>query len=166
MDAHGVFVAGSGAATGKSAIALGLHELLARRAGRLGVFRPVVERPGGRDPVVDLLLARGAAAGVPYEAAIGVAYADVHADEERALEEIVARFRALAARCDAVLAVGSDYGNVGAPTELSFNARVAANLGLPVVGVVSGRGRTPAEVTAAVAHARDAFEHAGGVVVA
>src|SRR3954468_6781109 len=121
MDANGLFVAGSGPATGKSAIALGLHDLLARRAGRLGVYRPVVARPDAPDPVLRLLAARGA---IP---AAGVGHAGVHAGEEFALEEIVARFHALAATCDAVLAVGSDYGDAGAPTEFSFNARVAAN---------------------------------------
>ena len=160
MDANGLFVAGSGPATGKSAIALGLHEGLARRAGRLGAFRPVVAHPDAPDPVLSLLGARGASP------APGVGYADVRADEGLALEEIVARYRALAGRCDAVLAVGSDYGDVGAPTELSFNARVAANLGLPVVGVVSGRGRAPGEVVAAVSHTRDALQDAGGAVVA
>jgi phosphate acetyltransferase len=159
MEANGLFVAGSGPATGKSAIALGLHELLARRAGRLGVFRPVVTRPGAADPVLTLFAARGA------HPAAGVGSEDVRVDEDAALEEIVARFRAHAAACDAVLAVGSDYGDAVAPTELSFNARVAANLGLPVVGVVSGRGRTAREVAAAVDVAREALRAPGSAVV-
>ena len=48
VTAHGLYVAGSGPATGKSAIALGLQRLLARRIGRLGVFRPVVDARGAR----------------------------------------------------------------------------------------------------------------------
>jgi phosphate acetyltransferase len=154
--AQGVYVAGSGPASGKSAVALGLHALLARRLGRLGVFRPVVLDPTARDPVVDVLRARGAAE-APYEASIGVSYDDVHADEHRALEEIVARYRALAAQCDGVLVVGSDFTDVGAPTELAFNARIAVNTGLPVVCVVSGRDRSAEEVLVAVAIARGAM---------
>ncbi len=83
-----------------------------RRVPRLGVFRPVVERADGPDPLVDLLRPRGADA--PYEASLGATYDEVRADPERALEEIVARFRALAARCDGVLAVGTDFADVGA----------------------------------------------------
>src|SRR5918998_4077708 len=162
---NGVFVVGSEPATGKSAVALGLSRLLGRRVGRLGVFRPVVADPDGRDPVVDLLRPAGAD-DVPYAASLGVAYADVHADEERALEEIIARYRALAAHCDGVLVVGSDYGDVGAPTELAFNARAAANLGLPVVCVVSGHGRAPADVAAAAGLARAALEERGAAVAA
>jgi phosphate acetyltransferase len=96
----GLYVTGTEPATGKSAVALGVHELLARRVGRLGVFRPVVEARQGPDPVVDLLRPR-APDPAPYEASIGVSYADLHADETAALGEIVARFRALAAAATA-----------------------------------------------------------------
>ena len=76
----GLYVTGTEPATGKSAVALGVYELLARRVGRLGVFRPVVEAREGPDPVVDLLRPR-APDPAPYEASIGVSYADLHADE-------------------------------------------------------------------------------------
>ena len=45
---------------------------------------------------------------------------------------------------DAVLVVGSDYTDVGTPTEFSYNARIAANLGAPVLLVLNGFRRTPA----------------------
>ena len=38
----------------------------------------------------------------------------------------------------AVVVVGSDYTDVGTPTEFSFNARIAANLGAPVLLVLEG----------------------------
>src|SRR3954470_8660032 len=132
----GVYVAGCEPATGKSAVALGVQQLLARRLTRLGVFRPVVEDPE-HDPLVDLLRTEA----LPYEGSIGVTYDEVRADEARALEEIVARYRALAAQCDGVLAVGTDFA--GTASELAFNARVALNLGLPAVLVVTGHERTP-----------------------
>src|SRR4051812_47125347 len=151
----GVYVAGCEPATGKSAVALGVEQLLARRLTRLGVFRPVVEHPE-HDPLVGLLRSEA----LPYEASIGVSYDEVRADEARALEEIVARYRALAAQCDGVLAVGTDFAGVGAAGELAFNARVALNLGLPVLCVVSGHGREPDEVRDAIAVALTAM---GGV---
>ena len=45
--------------------------------------------------------------------------------------------------------MGSDYTDVATGTELSFNAKVAANLGSPVVLVVHGRDRTPDQIRAA-----------------
>src|SRR5699024_7896899 len=40
----------------------------------------------------------------------------------------------------------TDYTDVAGPTELAYNARIAANLGAPVMLVVSGNGRSPEEV--------------------
>jgi phosphate acetyltransferase len=157
----GVYVAGCEPATGKSAVALGVQQLLARRVERLGVFRPVVvDRE--RDPLIDLLRPEF----LPYEASCGVGYEDVRADEPRALEEIVARYRALAAQCDGVLVVGTDFLGAGTASELAFNARVALNLGLPVLCVVSGHLRTAAEVQSAVSVAINMMRRIGPEVVA
>jgi phosphate acetyltransferase len=45
-----------------------------------------------------------------------------------------------------MVVVGSDYTDVGSPTEFSYNVRIAVNLGAPVLLVVHGRDRSPAEV--------------------
>jgi phosphate acetyltransferase len=161
--ARALYVAGSEADSGKSVIALGLLELLARRAGRLGVFRPVVQ-PGAPDVVLELLQRRDGRGAVEGE--VGVDYDTVHADPHAALGLILARFRALAARTDAVLAVGTDFRDVGAPVELAFNARVAVNLAAPVVSVVSGRGRRAEEVLGAVDVALASLAESGAQVAA
>ncbi len=160
----GVYVAGCEPATGKSAVALGVQQLLARRVGRLGVFRPVIADPE-HDPLLDLLRPSGADF-LPYEASCGVGYEEVRADEARALEEIVARYRALAAQCDGVLVVGTDFAHGGTASELAFNARVAINLGLPAVLVVSGHDRTPPEVETAISVALTTWRRWGSHVVA
>src|SRR3954447_7467427 len=142
----GVFVAGCEAAAGKSAVALGVQQLLTRRVERLGIFRPVVADPE-HDPLIELLRPLGASF-LPYEASCGVGYEEVRADEAGALEEIVARYRALAAQCDGVLVIGTDFA--GTASELAFNARVALNLGLPALLVVTGHERTPEEIRTAI----------------
>ena len=156
----GVYVMGCEPATGKSAVALGVRQLLQRRLTRLGVFRPVVADPD-RDPLVDLLRSEA----FPYEASVGVTYDEVRADEENALEEIVARYRALASQCDGVLVVGTDFAGVGTAGELQFNARVALNLGLPALLVVGGHDRSADEVRDAVAVALTSARGAGCEVV-
>ena len=60
MSTPGVYVMGCEPATGKSAVALGVRQLLARRVTRLGVFRPVVA-DAEQDPLVDLLRSEAAA---------------------------------------------------------------------------------------------------------
>ncbi|SPL91816.1 Phosphate acetyltransferase [[Actinomadura] parvosata subsp. kistnae] len=143
-----MYVAAGEAGANKATVALGLVELLSRQVGTVGVFRPVV-RAGREDALVNTIRSRFQLA-LPYEACAGVTYDDVHADVERAAGEVVARFRALAGRCDAVVVVGTDYTDVGAPTEFGFNARLAADLGTPVINVVNARDRGAAQVAAAV----------------
>jgi phosphate acetyltransferase len=162
----GIYVAGCEPASGKSAVALGLQQLLVRRVTRLGVFRPVVAAHNGTEPLLDLLRSSGGDACAPYDASVGVTYEQVRIDEARALEEIVARYHAIAAACDRVLVVGTDYAGVGPESEFAFNARVALNLGLPVICVVSGHDRRPDEIDAALSVALGALERSDCEVAA
>ncbi|QCW50444.1 phosphate acetyltransferase [Nocardioides dongxiaopingii] len=123
---------------GKSIVALGLVDALSRRVGRVGVFRPVSRSSVARDSVLELLL-RHDAVDLDYDEAVGTTYEAVHEDADAALGTIVTRFHALEDRFDAIVVVGTDYTDVGSPAELGFNARVAANLGAPVVLVLGGR---------------------------
>ncbi|RIQ20325.1 phosphate acetyltransferase [Jiangella rhizosphaerae] len=145
--ARSVYVASVTGETGKSTVALGALEALTRRLGRVGVFRPVVRAGAQPDYVLELLLDHDGV-DLPYDVCAGVTYEDVHADPDAAMSTILSRYRAVAAQCEAVVVVGSDYTDVDSPTEFSFNARVAANLGAPVVLVLNGHDRSPADLRA------------------
>src|SRR5699024_9522597 len=67
-------------------------------------------------------------------------------DRDAALSEIVHRYEAVARQCDVVVIVGTDYTGVPSPTEFDFNATIAVNLGAPVLLVLRGSDRTPAEI--------------------
>jgi len=136
--ARSLYITSAEGHTGKSTVALGVLEALRRAVGRVGVFRPIARSTSERDYVLELLLQRETA-DIDYEEAIGVTYDDVHLDADAALSEIVRRFRAVESRCDTVVILGSDYTDVGSPTELRYNARIAANLGAPVLLVLGGR---------------------------
>jgi phosphate acetyltransferase len=143
----GLYIAATEGDTGKSAIALGILHRLAATVAKVGVFRPI-SRVGGdadRDYILDLLLAQ-TTAGLPYERCIGVTYKQLHADREGAIDDIVERYHAMAAECDAVVIVGSDYSDVASPAELGVNARIAVNLGAPVLLAVRAKGRTAEQV--------------------
>ena len=139
-----VYIATVEGFAGKSAVALGLLEQLSRRIERVAVFRPVVRsdaREGpGHDYVLDLLVSHDAVH-LSHDECIGVTYDDLHADPDAAMERIVERYHRVAATCDVVLVVGSDYTDVGAPAEFAVNARIAANIGSPVLLVLNGYGR-------------------------
>jgi phosphate acetyltransferase len=144
-----VYVASVEGTTGKSTVALGVLHQLSRRVGRVAVFRPIVRADtathGGRDYVLDLLISQDAVTH-SYDDGVGVTYEEVHHDPDAALDTIVQRYRAVAEQADAVVVVGSDYTDVGTPTEFSFNAKIAANLGAPVLLVLNGFTRTPHDV--------------------
>ncbi|MGH8824798.1 MAG: phosphate acetyltransferase [Jiangellaceae bacterium] len=143
-----VYVASAEGETGKGAVALGVLDLLVRRVGHVGVFRPIV-RPGHRpDYVLELLLDHDGV-DLPYDLCAGVTYDDVHDDPEGAMSTIVERYHEVARQCAAVVVVGSDYTDVSSPTEFSYNARIAVNLGAPVLLVVPGRRRVPIDIRTA-----------------
>ncbi len=161
LVANGVYLAASEADSGKSAVALGLYEHALRRGLRVAAFRPVVRAGGVADPLIELLRSRGGPE-LPFDSQVGVTYDDMHADPDDALSEIIARYRALASQVDATLVVGTDFSEVGAPVELTFNARVAVNLGIPILFVASGKRHVAEDILSAVEIARTTFaeEHA------
>jgi phosphate acetyltransferase len=140
-----IYIASPEGDTGKSTIALGILHRLAATVAKVGVFRPITRLGEDRDYILELLLAQSTA-GLHYEDCVGVSYQQLHEDPDTAIGDIVDRYHHVADQCDAVLIVGSDYTDVAAPSELSTNARIAANLGAPVVLAVKAKDRTPDQV--------------------
>ncbi|HEY2792999.1 MAG TPA: phosphate acetyltransferase [Micromonosporaceae bacterium] len=149
-----VYVTGLEADVGRSAVALGLAELLSRRVRRLGAFRPLVR--SDPDPTLELLQRRyqlGTAVG------FGVTYP--HALEQIAagrldelVQEIVEAYRPIDEQTDAAVIIGTDFGRLrdaaGLPDELSLNARLATELRATIVTVVDGRHRDVAGIAESV----------------
>ena len=136
--ARSIYITSAEGHSGKSTIALGVLDALMRATPRVGVFRPVARSSAERDYVLELLLAHDGVQ-LEYDDCVGVTYDELRDDSEGALAKIVSRFKAVEAQCDSVVIVGSDYTDVASPAELGFNARIAANLGAPVLLVLSGR---------------------------
>jgi BioD-like phosphotransacetylase family protein len=152
-----LYIAAAQPYSGKSAVALGLYEHALRRSSDIAVFRPVVRSTQEPDAAIELLRSRGGVR-LADEEYFGVTYADVLSTPDDAFATIIDRYRALAAKASAVLVIGTDFTDVGAPAELQFNARVAANLGSPVLFVVTGHQRSPKEVHFAIDLAADVLE--------
>jgi phosphate acetyltransferase len=144
-----IYVASPEGDTGKSTIALGILHRLAATVAKVGVFRPITRLGEDRDYILDLLLAH-TTVGLPYEQCVGVSYQQLHDDPDAAIADIVDRYHDMASLCDAVVIVGSDYTDVTTPSELDTNARIAANLGAPVVLAVKAKDRTATEVAQVV----------------
>ncbi|MGW0180782.1 phosphate acetyltransferase [Nocardia sp. NPDC003345] len=145
VAASSVYIASPEGDTGKSTVALGVLQMLCATTARVGVFRPITRSATEPDYILELLLEHSTV-DLEYHQAVGVNYEQVHADPDGAISEIVMRYHEVADLCDAVVIVGSDYTDVASPSELRFNARIAVNLGAPVLLVVRGAQRSPKEV--------------------
>ncbi|MDO1485980.1 phosphate acetyltransferase [Rhodococcus rhodochrous] len=163
-----IYIAAPEGDTGKSTVALGVLQTLCASTARVGVFRPIARSDSDIDYILELLLEH-TTVDLAYGDCIGVTYDDVHDDPDAALSDIVGKYHAVADRCDAVVIVGSDYTEIANPSELSYNARIAANLDAPVLLVLRGSRRTPSEIAqlAGVCAYELAGQHAhlGAVVV-
>ncbi len=135
--AGAVYLTAMGPASGKSIVALGLVELLARRVSRVGFYRPIVQ--GLPDNDLELIRAHYQ---LPDER---IGYAFTAAERARAgggtragMERIVERFKAIEAASDFVVVEGTDFTGASSPIELDVNARISENLGASIVAVVDG----------------------------
>ena len=145
-----------GPASGKSIVALGLVELLSRRVSRVGFYRPIVQALPDND--LELIRTRYQ---VPDER-IGYAFTaaqrtDVGPANRAGMGRIVERFKQIESASDFVVVEGTDFTGASSPIELEVNARIAENLGLPIVAVVDGHRCSAAEIVERIVIGRDSF---------
>ncbi|MER7279607.1 phosphate acetyltransferase [Dactylosporangium sp. NPDC000244] len=130
-----VYLVEHGPDSGKSAVALGLAELLSRKVPRIGVFRPVA--PESQDVLLELLRSRY---NIGDDRLYGVTYAEASAmlaagRAEELVGQVVEHFRLVSQQHDAVVVIGTDIDD-----DLAFNVRLANEFGAVVVSVVNGTG--------------------------
>ena len=152
---QGLYVMSEEPGAGKSAVALGLMELLSRSGLNVGFFRPLVRSTEVRDHTIELI-ARRYRLNLPYESMFGCTTEEalrlISSDRYEDLLSIsLDRYKELEAVCDFILCVGTDFaGSTPFPLEFDFNADIARNLGCLMVPVSTGRGRTAQQVTETV----------------
>lgn len=136
--AKSIYITSTEGRSGKSTVVLGVLDAISQVTPRVGVFRAIARSTRERDYVLEMLLDHVGVA-LDYDECVGVTYDDVRRDADAALSTVVERFKAVEAKCDAVVIVGSDFTDVGSIAELGYNARIAANLGTPLLVVLNGR---------------------------
>lgn len=151
--AQHVYIAGAERGSGKSLVALGLMELMSARGGRVGVFRPLAPNPGERDLLAELLAKRYQ---LRPDAELGFGCSGDTAREllaadryDELLQRMLERFLAVAARCERMLCIGTDYTRAPSALEFDFNADLANNFGCVILPVVLGHGRGVTEIVEA-----------------
>jgi phosphate acetyltransferase len=168
--ANNLYLASLEPDSGKSLVALGLMEMLSRRTGGVGYFRPVIGSGQPLDPRIALVLGRYHLALDPEDM-----YAFTAPQVERMLAEgrrdevftgILRAYKAIERRCGFVLCDGTDFTGVTAAFEFDFNIEVANHLGAPVLALVNGHGRAADDIVAGVQVAAESLRSEGAVIAA
>ncbi|MCC5949585.1 MAG: phosphate acetyltransferase [Nitriliruptoraceae bacterium] len=156
-----LFLASLEPRAGRSLVTLGLMELLTRRLGSVGYVRPIVANADRPDARIELVRRRYGLEAEATELAlmgsdeVAEAMATGHTDDVFAT--ILDRARRLEQRFDAVLYDGTDYTGTAAALEFEVNARIATDLGAPVIALVNGADRLPEDTIDALRLARESL---------
>ncbi|MEN9693643.1 MAG: hypothetical protein RLZZ330_1287, partial [Actinomycetota bacterium] len=165
-----LYIAAASARAGKGLAALGVMDVLARKVGRIGLFRPITPGYEDRDALIEMLIAQ-------YN--LDIEYADVcpfdyddfadsisQGHSDKVVSQVVDAYNKIKNKYDFVLIIGSDFLGAASASELELNAQFATNLGSPVLLVVSGNDLSPDEVATSAGHARHALTENGCSLVA
>ena len=147
-----VFIATAEPFSGKSLVALGLVNLLLGQARRVGYFKPLIDYDPAQqlDPHLDT---------VNQHYKLGLPYADTYAytrpealrlmeagAQGELIDRVIHKFKQWEDAYDFTVVEGSDFDGDGVAFEFDANVSIAKNLGVPVILVVSGQGKTTAQV--------------------
>ncbi|MFD0994105.1 phosphate acetyltransferase [Tenacibaculum geojense] len=143
-----IYIAASGADSGKSMLSLGLMQLLLRNKPKVGYFRPIIDNPvnGKRDNHVNTIL---------NYFDLKCNYEDTYAftrselidllnknQEDQVIDLILEKYKKLEEKHDFVIVEGTDFSDHGAIIEMDLNVLIAKNLGIPVIIVSGGVNKT------------------------
>lgn len=165
-----IYIAAIEAGSGKSLAVLGVMDLISKNVSRIGFFRPIVRSRKQTDAHIRMIAQRF---NLPfaYEEMYGVCADEMHdffvggrLDEVQKV--IMEKFRALEKKSDFVVCEGTDFTGQTAPFEFDLNARIANNLGCPIMAVINGDGKTADEVLENILLARETFHSAGCTTLA
>ena len=144
----GLYIATLESHSGKSLISLGLMRALLGKTVKVGYFRPIINenRDGKKDNHLETVLKYF---DLPQDYQDGFAFTRQKVIQKRnegktgeIIDTIISKYKKLEENFDFVLVEGSDFSGEGTVFEFDENVTIAKNLGLPVIIVASGRGKT------------------------
>lgn len=160
--AESLYITGTEARSGKSAIALCIMELLMRKIHRVGFFRPIIADQKGKDSNIDLI-AGYFELSVPYEAMYGYTASEATAlatqgKTDHVIEGVITKYNELKELYDFVVVDGTNYALSTAAFEFDINAELSKNLSAPVLLVVNAQKKSLNEIFRSVDVAMDSLQ--------
>lgn len=144
----GLYIATLEPHSGKSLISLGLMRALLGKTVKVGYFRPIISdtKEGKKDNHIDTVL-KYFDLQLQYDDAYAYTRSQVIQKKNEGksgeiLDTIIRKYKKLEDEYDFVLVEGSDFSGEGSVFEFDENVLIAKNLGLPVIIVASGQGKT------------------------
>lgn len=153
--------------SGKSAIILGLMQLLSRDIQRVAFFRPIItaSEANAKDHDINLVMSQFNL-DMRYSEAYSLTMQKAReminlGQHEVLLEKILNDFNNLKGRFDFILCEGTDFLGTDSAFEFDINADIAANLGCPVLLVCNGQRKSQDEIVASALLTIESFEDKG-----
>jgi phosphate acetyltransferase len=169
--ADNLYVTSTEPRSGKSAISLGLMEMLFRNVDRVAFFRPFIHTDHqSKDNDINLISSYFKME-IPYREMYGYTADEVNqlistGRYEELLEGIVAKYKALEEKSDFVLVEGTDFQGSTSAFEFDINADVANNLGCPVILVAKANEKSSEEVVQSIEISLDSLADKNSNVMA
>jgi phosphate acetyltransferase len=147
-----IFVATAEPYSGKSIVSMGLVKMLLSRAKNIGYFKPIVNKDPreSKDVHIETMI-NYFNLQLNYEDAYGFTRAQANklieaGKESEIFDTIINKFKKLEENYGFTVIEGSDFLGEGTVFEFDANVSIAKNLGAPVVIVVSGEGKSTAQI--------------------
>jgi phosphate acetyltransferase len=159
-----VFIATAEPYSGKSLVLLGLVNMLLGQARRVGYFKPIIDHDPAQQPDPHLATITGH---FKLPLALADSYAYTRPEALRLLETgaqgelidtVIRKFKHCEETYDFTVVEGSDFVGAGIAFEFDANVSIAKNLGVPVILVLSGEGKSTAQVISSVLTTLRSFE--------
>jgi len=168
-----LFVTATEARSGKSAISLGIMELLVRKAGRVGFFRPLIHvEPDEmkKDNDIDLFSSYFKL-GIPYEKMFAYSVTEAnhllgHGRQDELLEGIFSAYKELEKEHDFILCEGIEIEGSSASFGFDINAEISSNLGGPILLVANAHNKTVEDTVQSIKVYNKSFVGKGCEVIA
>lgn len=155
--AKNLYITSINAESGKSAIALGVMQLLLRDIRKVGFFRPIINpiKPDERDHDINLILSHfylGLQYSETYAVTLDEAKHYINSGRQNELMEIIlSKYQQLEEKCNFVLCEGTDFKAGHESFNFDIDATIAANLNCPAF-IVSGAHDSTVEEIVSLSH--------------
>jgi len=173
MMAKNLFITATEARSGKSAVCLGIMELLLRNVGRVGFFRPLIDvDPACNRKDNDIhLFASYFNLGIPYEKMFAYTVSEANnlmglGRQGELLEGIFNAYKALEKDHDFILCEGIEISGASSSFEFDINAEISNNLGCPILLIANAHNKTVDETIRSINVYHKSFVDKGCDVIA